>query len=306
MLQEIREKLRIIQAKYDTWLSALGKFLLAFCCFLVIRSLLGQTEALNSTILLLIMALFASFMPLNTILLLASVLILGHLYGISIAALAVGGGILFIILLLYFGLAPGHALALILTPLALALRIPLLIPVAFGLLSTPLSIFGMAAGTVGYYGIQTVIVKAAAHKVDPSLAFQEDLIKEMQEMLDAFAGNSEMVLTLIALSAVLVVVFAVRNMEMRYAWQLAIGTGVVIYLILEIFGMITFGFLFSVSEFVIGLAVPVGAGILLQLIFFDLDYRKTEKLKFEDDEYYYYVTAVPKRKKERTVDEWTQ
>ena len=44
----------------------------------------------------------------------------------------------------------------------------------------------------------------------------------------------------------------------------------------------------------------------MRFIFMNLDYARTENVQFEDDEYYYYVTAVPKRKQERSVDEWTQ
>ena len=29
-------------------------------------------------------------------------------------------------------------------------------------------------------------------------------------------------------------------------------------------------------------------------MFFNVDYSRTERLQFEDDEYYYYVKAVPK------------
>ena len=33
---------------------------------------------------------------------------------------------------------------------------------------------------------------------------------------------------------------------------------------------------------------------MLQLLFFSVDYSRTENIQFEDDEYYYYVKAVPK------------
>ena len=35
-------------------------------------------------------------------------------------------------------------------------------------------------------------------------------------------------------------------------------------------------------------------GLVLEIIFFAVDYSKCESLQFEDDEYYYYVKAVPK------------
>ena len=266
---------------------------------------MGYLPLLDNILILLILALVASFLPLNGMVLICFVVILGELYGLSLPALAVGGGLLLLVALLYFGLAPQGALAFLLTPLALVLHVPLAVPVAFGLLETPLSAIGIAAGTVSYYGLKSVIGTEFVLS-DPSLSIQEAFIEEMQAMLSNFLGNGEMILTLIALTAVLIAAFAVRSMEMRYAWQVAIGTGIFIYLVLEIFGVFTLDIPVSIPDLVIGVIAAALVGSVLQLFFFDLDYRSTEKLRFEDDEYYYYVTAVPKRKQERSVDEWTQ
>ena len=53
-----------------------------------------------------------------------------------------------------------------------------------------------------------------------------------------------------------------------------------------------------------GTVVSVLLAVVLQGLCFQLDYRRVESLQFEDDDYYYYVKAVPKRKRERTVEEW--
>ena len=34
---------------------------------------------------------------------------------------------------------------------------------------------------------------------------------------------------------------------------------------------------------------------ILQFLFMNLDYARTERVQFEDDDYYYYVKAVPKK-----------
>ena len=34
---------------------------------------------------------------------------------------------------------------------------------------------------------------------------------------------------------------------------------------------------------------------VIQFLFMDLDYDRTERVQFEDDDYYYYVKAVPKK-----------
>ena len=300
MVQKIREIVRNVYGKYDVWLRALGKFSLAFGSLLVIRNFIGCLPVFGNILVLLILALIASFLPLNGTVLICFVVILGQLYGLSLPALAVGGGVL-----LYIGLAPGGALAFLLTPLALALHIPLVVPVAFGLLGTPLAAIGIVAGTVSYYGLQSVL-QCSFVPSDASLSTQELFLEEMQTMLSAFLGNGTMILTLIALTAVLIAVFAVRRTEIRYAWQMAVGTGLFIYLLLEIFGVFTLEIPVSVPDLVLGVITAAVVGTVLQFFLFDLDYRSTEKLRFQDDEYYYYVTAVPKRKQERSVDEWTQ
>ena len=45
-----------------------------------------------------------------------------------------------------------------------------------------------------------------------------------------------------------------------------------------------------------GSILSTGIGFLIEFLCFNLDYSRTEKVQFEDDEYYYYVKAVPKIK----------
>ena len=45
---------------------------------------------------------------------------------------------------------------------------------------------------------------------------------------------------------------------------------------------------------VIGLISSFLISMLYALVFYSVDYRNTERLRFEDDDYVYYVKAVPK------------
>ena len=58
------------------------------------------------------------------------------------------------------------------------------------------------------------------------------------------------------------------------------------YLVLGISGRILW--------LVFGSILSTGIGFLIEFLCFNLDYSRTEKVQFEDDEYYYYVKAVPK------------
>ena len=45
---------------------------------------------------------------------------------------------------------------------------------------------------------------------------------------------------------------------------------------------------------IVGSVISVVIAMIIQFLFFNLDYSRTERLQFEDDDYYYYVKAVPK------------
>ena len=45
---------------------------------------------------------------------------------------------------------------------------------------------------------------------------------------------------------------------------------------------------------IVGTVLGGVVGYLCQILFFSVDYSRTEYVQYEDDEYYYYVKAVPK------------
>ncbi len=50
----------------------------------------------------------------------------------------------------------------------------------------------------------------------------------------------------------------------------------------------------SYIEIILSAVLGAVTGLVLELLFFSVDYSRTENIQFEDDEYYYYVKAVPK------------
>ena len=52
----------------------------------------------------------------------------------------------------------------------------------------------------------------------------------------------------------------------------------------------------SVLLSIIGLIISYVLAFLYVQVFFSADYSRTERIRYEDDDYYYYVKAVPKIK----------
>ena len=105
-LLEIKERIRGFCSKYEVYLVPVIKSILAFLTFFMIRLRLGYMTRINSMTLLLVLALSCALLPVNTIVLIAALLVLLHLYSLSLAACAVCFLVMIVLFLLYFRLLP--------------------------------------------------------------------------------------------------------------------------------------------------------------------------------------------------------
>lgn len=297
-LSNFKETAQKIYAKYDAYLIPLGKFLLALVSFSFINGKLGYMASLNSVLIVLILALLCSFLTANAIVIVGTCLIFGHLYSHSLAALIAVGGVVIVLFLIYFSFSAKESYALIFTMLALVLKVPCVVPIVLGLIATPFSIVPICLGTIAYYAVESVsggtgqAVGAAGEK---SLAILDDI----QALLKGIAGETEMVLMVVLLAAVLITVYMVRRMAIKYAWRAAILAGALTYFVIYFAGSLILGISGGVIWAILGTIIAVVVGFLVQLLLFNADYKKTTSVQFEDEEYYYYVRAVPKVKKGR-------
>ena len=86
----------------------------------------------------------------------------------------------------------------------------------------------------------------------------------------------------------------IRRLEFHHAFEAAILAGGVIYLLVILLGGLMTEAAFDPVEVVFGSAVSCVISLLLQLMLLPLNFKKSQYLRFEDDDYYYYVKAVPK------------
>ncbi len=92
-------------------------------------------------------------------------------------------------------------------------------------------------------------------------------------------------------------VFIIRSLPVDYAFLLALLLGAVLMGGFLVLGGGKLGV--SVAEQIVGLLLSLLLGALYLVLFHNADYRGSERLQFEDEEYYYYVKAVPKRQSEK-------
>ena len=286
----IKQALVTVYSKYEVYITPLLKFLLALISLLLINSGLGYMESIDRMTVVMIVALMCSFMPTGFIALMGAVFVLLHLYSISLECAAVTGAGFLLLLLLYLRFAPKDTVVVVLLPICFLLRIPYVIPISMGLIGTPASAVSVACGVIVYYMLHYVTQNAT---VIAAMADEETAAK-FRFIIDGLIKNREMVVTIAAFATTVIIVYLLRRMSIDYAWTIAMTAGAVVNIMVLLVGDLIFDINESLLSVILGTVLSFLLVLVLQFFVFYVDYSRTEKVQFEDDEYYYYVKAVPK------------
>ena len=183
-------------------------------------------------------------------------------------------------------------MAAILTPVCFRLGIPYVVPVGTGLLGGAFSAISVACGTVLFFFLDGVKQNAS---VLTSTADADTVSTKLNVTVGQLLGNKEMYMVLAVMVITTVLVYVIRRLKADYAWSFAIVVGIVTQMVGLIVGYIILGVTGKIVMLVVGSVISLLIGFVIQFMFMNLDYARTERVQFEDDEYYYYVKAVPKK-----------
>ncbi len=285
-----KEYIKQIYAKNQAYIDPVLKFLMALVVFLLINVKMGYMERLNSMVIVLVLALFCSFMPIKTIAILGAVFMLLHYYALAPECALVVFAIFAIMFLLFLRFASKETLVILLTPIFFMLKIPFVMPIALGLLGGPASIVSVSFGVIISYLVEYTENNASAIIAMDS----ETMMTKLRFVMDGLIGNDAMIFTMVAFAVTLLIVYAIRRMSMDYAWTIATISGVLADVVILLIGDLLFDLNYSLVGIILGSVVSGVICYGIQFFTFYVDYKRTEHVQFEDDEYYYYVKAVPK------------
>lgn len=289
-LYVIKGQLQQVYAKYSKFIDKGVQFILALAAFYMINHDLGFMSLLSNPLITLGLAVICAFLPMIVTVLAAAILILVQMAAVSLGIMAVTAAVFVIMFVFYVRFSPKTALVILLTPLAFLFHIPYVIPVAFGLVGAPSSVVAIICGTIVYYMIDYVKTSASALESGGATAMISQLMTYLQQVFQ----NKEMIITIIAFVIVLFLVYQVRRMAISHAWKSASAAGAVVSIVIMAAGSAALDVKISYPELILGNVAAVIVGLILELLFFAVDYSRTESVQYEDDEYYYYVKAVPK------------
>ena len=286
----VKQYMKLFYSKFEIYITPFLKFMLAFIALLLINSHLGYMRGIDRLAVVLIAALMCSFMPTNFIVIMAALFTLLHLYALSLECTAVVGVAFLLMFLLYFRFSPKDTAVVVLTPICFLMKIPYVIPISMGLVGTPASAVSVACGVIAYYMIHYV----AENETILSGMADEEIAAKFKIVIDGILNNKEMVVTIVAFAVTLTLVYVIRRLSIDYAWTIAMVAGAVVNIMVILIGDLMFDTEVSLLGAIIGTIISFLLTVVLQFFVFHVDYSRTEKVQFEDDEYYYYVKAVPK------------
>lgn len=283
-----RDKLQELYATKSIYIDKAVQFVLALVTFLMINQNIGLMKAVATPVVAVALAVICTFLPPVVTAYVAAGLVIVHLFKLSVGVAAAAALIFVVMFIFYCRFTPKKALLLLVTPVAFMLHIPYVVPVACALVLGPISAVPVVFGTIIYYMIECVRTSATA------ITSTDGITRQISLFVKTVFQDKTLWITVIAFIISIFVVYTVRRLSVDHAWKIAAASGAVVNIVVIVIGDIVFDIHTSYNMLIIGNIAAVVIGFIMEFFLFSVDYSRTERLQFEDDEYYYYVKAIPK------------
>jgi len=290
-ISELRERILEIYSRFETYITPVVRFVLALVSIIMINSGLGYMGKLSNILIVIVVSLMAAFLPLNFTIVIDALFVLLHLYELSLQVAVVVALVFLIMFVLYFRFTPREAIAVVITPIFFALKIPYVVPLALGFLGTPVSFLSACCGTVVYY-----IIKGVSENEDKfGGSFSTDsALAGFKTVIDSVLDNKTMILMCIVFALVVVLANVIKRLSFDFSWQVALAVSAISGLIVIIIGSSVLDADVSIVGAIVSMLISTILIFVMQLFVHNIDYSRAEFVQFQDDEYFYYVKAIPR------------
>ena len=286
----MKEKIKSLYASYHSIIVPTVKAIVAFMMLMAINDKIGYMGQLDSFLVVLVLTAVCTFTPRAITVLVGFIMILGHLYALSMELALIAAAVFAVMLFLYLRFCSKELLLLVLVPVSFYVGIPYMMPLLVGVLCGPTAVLTLCCGIVVHYYIDYISVNALTIQGMTATGTMD----KIRVGLDGIIHNEEMFLALLSFAAATIVVHVLRRQSIDHAWSVAIFTGAMTNVILNFMGLLIFDNGPSIIGLLLGTIIAIPVAMLVGFLFMGLDYSRTERVQFEDEDYYYYVKVVPK------------
>ena len=289
-LLELREKMKKVYASYNVYIRPAVKFLLALLSFILLNASIGYMSKLNNPFLSILLSVLCAFLPGQLMILVISLFMMAHLYAISAELALIALCVLVVMYLLYLRFAPKMGYIIIITVMMCGLKLYAAVPIIIGIGLGASSIVPVSFGMLVY-----VIVKTASeYEAALTNSSVTDTVQHISYLAESFVNDRAFIVMVLAAVVIIIVIACIKKMTIDNAWTYALIAGAVVEFLIYIVGILALHAKFGIVSLILGLIIGIVGGYVCKVLLFSVDYKRTEYVQFEDDEYYYYVKAVPK------------
>ena len=286
----IKEKIKLIYANYSRVIVPIIKAIVAFLMLTAINDKIGYMSRLDNLLVVVAISALCAITPKSMTVIVAVVVALLHLTALSIEVALIAAAVFLVIVLLYVRFCSKDILLLILVPMSFYFGVPYVTPLVTGVLCGPAAALTLGCGVIIHYFIDYVSVNAVTIQGLPGA------VEKIRICLDGIIQNDAMIMAVLSFVAATAVVYILRRQAIDNAWTIAIFCGAMTNVILNFMGILILDDGPGVIGLLLGTIIAVPLAMLVAFLFMGLDYKRTERVQFEDEDYYYYVKAVPKMK----------
>ena len=290
-LLELRERWLRFYEKYEKWVLMAAKFAAALLALILLTNEVGFFEILKNPFIITAAAVLCALTPGFVTIIVLSGFLLVHLFVMSVPLGMVVVVVLGIMYLLFFRFCPNGVYLLLITVFCFCLNIPYLLPVVVALVCSANYIFAFDFGVFLYFMIHTIGTYSAMLTRQTVV----DNAHTLSFISGSILNNHDMYAILITFTVTFFLTYIIRKLPARYAGFYAIIFGIICQFILLVLTDIWLDADLSLGAIVVETVVEIGIALLINALFFGVNFTRTEHFQFDDEEYYYYVKAVPKR-----------
>ena len=289
----VREKIVRFMKDYETWFVIGAKFLGMLFVFRYINSGLGFFTLFDTLPVNVLMALICSIIPGSCCVLIAALVILAHMYKLSILLMLLTAAVMLILYLLFLRFSPVQIAAVLAAPVLMHYDLQFVLPVLLGSLLTPYAAIPAAVGIFMAKFLQVTV--DAAQITGSGITTDITVIMTAVQTVfqQVFAVKDVWFYAVVYLTAS-AVVYVVCRFSFDYVWYIAILAGAAVEFVVAIIASAAFGVSLSMPALIIGTVFGALLAMVLRFFRCAVDYSGKEYVQFEDDDYYYYVKALPK------------
>ena len=287
---KVKNIVRDFCRKQDEIVSPILKFIWSLIVFISVQKMFAYSDLGSKKEITVLLAVLAALLPDAFMFVMVGALVALHTFSVGLEVGAVFVVMYLIMYCVYVRFFPQYAYAVFLVPVFYLIGIPYAAPIAIGLVAGFGGIVPAVMGIVLYY------FSESTKEIARLLATEdvENEIEALKQLSNGIIHNKEMFAAIIIFSITILAIAVLLKFTFDYAIYVAIAAGTVLNILAAIFAgyimnqdvpmdMVVIG---SIIGIILAAIIRFGQGIL--------DYKHTERVQFEDDDYYYYVKAVPK------------